>query len=182
MKLSNYLEQLIRDLMGMPTMISTYNIKLKPYKEIIECINNIMNNTIDYFETTNYYEWQSYIANVDKIKYQMLTGIISVDDYTSLLSASEFEKNKIMSDFIDNTDLYFVSVFINKLKDIKKRNKKDSFIQTMNFDSWEEMLFALELSKKIIIFIENSDDYADAKKIAEVRDKYLYERHIRKGR
>ena len=87
-----------------------------------------------------------------------------------------------MSDFIDNTDLYFVSVFINKLKDIKKRNKKDSFIQTMNFDSWEEMLFALELSKKIIIFIENSDDYADAKKIAEVRDKYLYERHIRKGR
>jgi hypothetical protein len=55
----------------------------------------------------------------------------------------------------------------------------------MSFDSWFDMEEAREIANLASLQIRCSDEYVDAKRIAEIRDRYMRARHekrIRRGR
>lgn len=179
------IDDAFRNMTGMPSRLSTFDIRLLPYREIVECITSLKDNVIKYFEESHYSDWCINQLNKELLHAQVINGVLSVEEYDRQHCILFQKDDEIISNFIENSSEYFVVGYKSRLNTIKKRNKHDRYIDSMDFDSWNGMLAALELSKIIISTTENSDEYVDAKKIAEIRDRYLRARHekrIRRGR
>ncbi len=182
MNFKNILGQVFRESTGMPPKVRVYNGKLDTYKEIISCVSTIEDSTIKYFNESSYYEWKLIEADFLRLEYDLKHNTITTAQYVTLLKAIEDRKNIVLSDFIDLTDAYFVAAYRNRLGTIKERNSKDPYISAMAFNLWVEMKNSREIAELAVTQIETSDDYVDSKRIAEIRDRYLRDRHLRRGR
>lgn len=182
MNFGDILGQVFRDATGMPTKVTTYNAQIGVYNEISSNISEIESSSISYFEETNNFDWRLNKAKALKLESDLTRGSITPDDYVSSLDQLEIERKQILDNFVSTTDLYFVTAYRKRLYSIKSRHMRDAYIGVMQFDSWFDMEEARELAKLASLQIQTDDRYIDAKKIAEIRDKYMYERHIRRGR
>lgn len=182
MNFGNIFGQIFRDYTGMPTKVSSYNNKLKIYDQISCDISEIEQKAIEYLDVSGDFDWKLNEAKRLKLNYDLSHDVVSPSDYALAIKDLEFEKRYILDAFISSTDLYFITVYRNKLNFVKSRNTRDAYISLMNFDTWFDMEEARELAELAALQIRSSDEYVDAKRIAEIRDKFMYERHLRRGR
>lgn len=174
--------QLIRDYTGMPPKVSGYNSRIEVYQEISDNVTYIEDGSIKYFEEIGFIDWDIIQAKKIKLDAELASGLISSRDYVFQNNNLELERRNVLNNFISSTDCYFVTAYRNRLYSIKKRHSKNEFIKIMNFDTWFDMEEAREIANYAALKIRSSDEYVDAKKIAEIREKYLRERHLRRGR
>lgn len=182
MNFRDILGQIVRDYTGMPTKLEVYNFRLRIYDEISKDISEVEDRSVDYLDVSSDIDWKLNYAKKVKLDADVSTGTISPRDYAILLDNIDVERKNLLNDFISHTDLYFVTIYRDKLYSAKKKNIKDPYISLMNFDTWFDMEEARELANLAALQIRSSDRYVDAERIAEIRNKYLYERHIRRGR
>ena len=182
MNFKNIIGQVFRESTGMPPKVCIYNSKLDTYKEIISCVSTIEDNVIKYFNENYYYDWKLLETEFIKLESDLAGRIITTSQYITMAKNIEDRKDVVLSDFIDSTAEYFVTVYRNRLQTIKERNSKDPYISFMAFKLWMEMKSSKEIAELAVVQIETSDDYVDSKKIAEIRDRYLRDRHLRRGR
>lgn len=181
MAISDWIGQAFRDYTGMPPKVSSYNSKIKIYDEIKDDIDNIERSTIDYFNETCFVDWKIIEAKEIKLEEDLKKGLVLPLDYPGLFQSLIEEKDYVLDDFISNTDKYFVIAYKNRLYSIKNRHDSDPYIRPMEFDSWFSMKEARELAKLAALQVRSSDKYIDAKKIAEISERYKRDRHMRKG-
>lgn len=181
MAISDWIGQAFRDYTGMPPKVSSYDNKIKIYDEIKDDIDNIEKSTIDYFNEICFVDWKIIEAKEIKLEADLKKGLVLPLDYPRLFQALAYERDYVLDDFISNTDKYFVIAYKNRLYSIKNRNGSDPYIEPMEFDDWFSLKEARELAKLAALQIRSSDKYIDAKKIAEISQKYKRDRHIRKG-
>lgn len=174
--------QVLRDSIGMPTKVSSYNNRIKVYDEISSDISYVENSSVEYLDESGNIDWKLVEAKKIKLEYDLANGAISANDYVLLLNNLDVERKQLLDDFISFTDLYFITAYRNRLNSIKERYSRDSYISLMKFETWFDMEEARELANLASLQIKSSDKYIDAKKIAEIRDKYIYDRHMRRGR
>ena len=79
------------------------------------------------------------------------------------MSILYLEEQKVIADFIETSDEYFVIGYKKRLSTIKSRYRRDQYIDSMDFDSWNGMLSALDVEKDEDVVL----DY-----IQGVKDKY----------
>lgn len=181
MNLGDIIGQIFRDSTGMPTKVSSYNVKIGVYDGISSDVTEVENNSIKYLEESRNIDWLINQAQMLKLSSDVSSGIVSPADYALLFDDLEKQKRQILNDFVSSTDLYFITAYRGKLYSVKKRNMRDQYISLMKFDSWFDMEEARELANLAALQIRSSDKYIDAKKIAEIRNKYIMDRHMRRG-
>lgn len=173
--------QVFRDSTGMPTKVSTYNVRLIIYEGISNDISEIEKSSIEYLNNSDNIDWRLNDAKRIKLYADFVNGFITAKDYSLLLDDLDYEKKQIFNDFVSSTDFYFVNAYRNKLYSEKKKHIRDSYISLMKFDTWFDMEEARELADLATLQIRTSDKYVDAKRIAEIRDKYMIEKKMRRG-
>ena len=177
--------QMFRDATGMPTKVSSYNIRLGIYDEISSSVSQVEDSSISYLEESRDIDWVLNGANRLKLEGDLAKRLITAEDYVYSLTQLDSERKQILDDFVSTTDLYFVTAYRNRLYSIKRKHQRDMYISSMSFDSWFDMEEAREIANLAALQIRSSDEYVDAKKISEIRDRYLCARHekrIRMGR
>ncbi len=182
MNFGNIFGQWFRDATGMPSKASTYDVRLSPYRDIVECITELKENVIKYFDEVHNSAWGVIQAQKMLLEGQLINGIISPADYDRQMSIIHIEEEKTIAKFIETSDEYFVVGYKRRLTTIKNRHKRDQYIGSMDFDSWSGMTSALEVARTVVAIVENDADYIDSKRVAAISDKFKYERHIRRGR
>ena len=182
MKLSIILGQMFRDYSGMPTKVTGYNNRLNVYEEIISNVSEIEKNSIEYLNNSNDIDWRTNQAKSMKLNFDVSNGKILPEEYALLLKEIDMERRQLVDAFVSNTDLYFVIAYIERLNSIKTRYVYDRYISLMKFDDWFDMEEAREIAEFAVLQIKTDEKYIDAKKIAEIREKYLHERFLRRGR
>ena len=177
--------QMFRDATGMPTKVSTYNVRLGIYDEISSGVSQVEDNSISYLEESHNVDWMLNGASRLKLEGDFTKGLITTGDYVYSVAQLDSERKQILDDFVSTTDLYFVTAHRNRLYSIKRKHQRDAYISNMSFDSWFDMEEAREIANLAALQIRTSDEYVDAKKIAEIRDRYMRARHekrMRRGR
>lgn len=182
MDFNDILGQVFRDAIGMPTKVSSYNVKLELYDEISNSISEVESSSTTYLEETHDINWILNGVSRLKLESDLANGLITLTDYATFLNQLDIERKSILDDFVSTTDLYFVIAYRNRLNSIKERHLRDGYITLMRFDTWFDMEEARELANLASLQIRTSDKYIDAKRIAEIRDKYMLERKMRRGR
>ncbi|MBR3210260.1 MAG: hypothetical protein IKF82_08390 [Bacilli bacterium] len=183
MNFGDILGQVFRDATGMPTKVSSYNVRLGVYDEISSSVSQVEDSSISYLNETHDIDWMLNSASRLKLEGDLARGLITSDDYVYSLTQLDSEQKQILDDFVSTTDLYFVTAYRNKLNSIRRKHSRDEYISLMGFDSWFDMEEARELANLASLQIRTSDKYIDAQKIAEIRDRYMRARHEkRRGR
>ena len=159
MNFGDIIGQIFRDSTGMPTKLSSYNIKLEVYEEISDDITSIEEASMNYLNEINNIDWKLNDANRIKLYSDYVTGLISNDEYVLLLNNLDIEKKQILNNFVRSTNLYFVTAYRNRLYTIKNQNCRNEYIKIMNFDSWFDMEEARELANLASLQIKSSDKY-----------------------
>lgn len=182
MNFGDIIGQVFRDYTGMPPKVNSYNNRISVYQEISDNVSNVETNSIKYLNEIGFIDWKIIDAKRIKLDSDLSRGLISPQDYVLMLNDLELERKQVLNDFVSSTDQYFVTAYKNRLYTIKSQNSRNEYIRLMNFDTWFEMEEAREIADYAALQIRSSDKYIDAKKIAEIREKYLRERHMRRGR
>ncbi len=182
MNFGDIIGQVFRDYTGMPPKVNSYNNRISVYQEISDNVSNVENSSIKYLNEIGFIDWKLVDAKRIKLDSDLSRGLISPQDYVLMLNDLELERKQVLNDFVSSTDQYFVTAYRNRLYTIKSQNSRNEYIRLMNFDTWFEMEEAREIADYAALQIRSSDKYIDAKKIAEIREKYLRERHMRRGR
>ena len=174
--------QAFRDSTGMPTKVSSYNNKIKVYDEISSDISHVEDSSVEYLDESGNIDWKLVNAKKIRLEHDLVKGTISTNDYVLLLNNLDSERKLLLDDFISSTDLYFISAYRNRLISIKERYISDSYISLMQFDTWFDMEEAREIANLAALQIRSSVKYIDAKKVAEIRNRYVCDKHMRRGR
>ena len=182
MNFGDIIGQVFRDYTGMSPKVTSYNNLISIYHEISDNVNNIEANSIKYLDEIGFIDWKLIDAKKIKINSDLSRRLISPQDYVLMINDLEFERKQVLNDFVSSTNQYFVTAYRNRLYTIKNQNPRNEYIKLMSFDTWFDMEEASEISNYASLQIKSSDKYIDAKKIAEIREKYLRERHMRRGR
>lgn len=182
MRFRDMIGQSFRDATGMPPKVSSYNSKLKLYDEISGDVDEVRNGTIKYFEEIQNIDWRLIEARRIKLEADVRNGKITPQQYAYMATKLDEEVEMVLDNFISSSDDYFVTAYRNRLYSIKKRHVRDPYIAPMEFDTWFQMKEAKELAELAALQIRCSDEYVDAKKIAEISERYKRERHLRRGR
>ncbi len=182
MRFRDMVGQSFRDATGMPPKVSVYNSRLKVYDGISDDVSEVENLTIQYFRETSNIDCN--MVNAKRIKFDsdLQRGLISINDYVEALNLLDQEREIVINDFVSSSSDYFIAAYRNKLYSVKKRYSRDPYISPMEFDTWFHMKEARELAKLAALQIRSSDEYVDAKKIAEISERYKRDRHLRRGR
>lgn len=182
MKMFDYIGQSFRDKIGGPYKYETYNIGLKFYKEIVAIITELENETINYM----YKHSNSDLILNDYYKKRLVERLsgdsLSDDEYHIETQKIKDDREEIISNFIDSSDLLFIRDSKQRLYLIKQKNVKDNIIQKMSFDTWDEMNISRDLADIVIAKIETNTKYIDAKEVYEIIEKYKRDMHMRRER
>ena len=74
MNFGDIIGQVFRDYTGMPTKISSYNIKLNLYEEISDDITSIEEASMNYLNEINNIDWKLNDDNINKLYSDYVTG------------------------------------------------------------------------------------------------------------
>ena len=153
MNFGNIFGQWFRDTTGMPSKAETYDVRLSPYRDIVESINSLRESTIKYFEESHNSAWGIIQAQKMLLEGQLVNGILSPTDYDRQMSILHMEEEKVFANFIETSDEYFVLGYKRRLATIKSRHKRDQYIGSMDFDTWHGMVSALEVARTVVAIV-----------------------------